>query len=355
MPSLKHKKFTNQHIQKLKYICLILFVVLAFFILQSGELEFKPNSESPPASTSQKLSSTEYAAIKNELETLVNQKNPATALGKLQNLMNSDQSVLRSCHPLVHVIGQSAFLKYQDFGKAMSYQNEICNSGYFHGVIETYFASVDDVLPALQNVCRNYPVDTFNGWQCYHGIGHGLMFYTENELPKSLRYCEKLSKNKESEACNNGVFMENFNTDQKTHPSKFLSNDDSFYPCTEQNEGHKPDCYLYIPTYYLSQHTNEYLRALTWCDQAESNFRPYCIHGVSGQAIKENINNPKLVESICDQLNKPDQAICINGMVSLYINHFASLEPARDLCGQLRKINHQLCKKIVNQKAFLFN
>jgi hypothetical protein len=31
----------------------------------------------------------------------------------------------------------------------------------------------------MQTMCDQYPVGSFLSWECYHGIGHGVMFYTD--------------------------------------------------------------------------------------------------------------------------------------------------------------------------------
>jgi hypothetical protein len=41
-------------------------------------------------------------------------------------------------------------------------------------------------------------------------------------------------------------------------------------------------------------------------------------------------------------------------MLSLYINHHGSLEPARDLCGQLEISNRQTCYNSVESNSTLF-
>jgi hypothetical protein len=75
-------------------------------------------------------------------------------------------------------------------------------------------------------------------------------------------------------SCANGVFMENFNTEQKAHVSKYLKESDPFYPCAKQAERHKADCYLYAPTYYLDLGGDDYAAALEWCEGAEAGYEP---------------------------------------------------------------------------------
>jgi plastocyanin len=194
------------------------------------------------------LSEERYKEIEEELATLVREENPRAALGRLRAEIRTDDALSRSCHPLVHDVGHAAYEKYGDFGEAMKYQDEVCNSGYLHGIIESRFKESDDVFADMKTMCDPYPQGSYMSWQCYHGIGHGVMFYTANDLPRSLEMCDGFGSAFGRSNCANGVFMENFNADQKLHLSDYLKESDPFYPCGEQAERHKAICYLYAPT-----------------------------------------------------------------------------------------------------------
>jgi hypothetical protein len=251
---------------------------------------------------------------------------------------------------LTHDVGREAFRKFKDFGIAMQHQDEMCNSGYLHGVIEAYFKNSDNLLSTMKTVCRGYKLGSFASWECLHGVGHGIMFYTENDLPLSIRSCEIYRDRFSLSACVNGVFMENFNTDQKIHPSKYLRADDPFYPCNDQKDDYKSDCYLNAPTYYLHLHKGSYGDALVWCGSADSRYISTCVEGVGSQAIKENINSPRIVERICMVEASQIRQWCIYGMVSLYINNFGSLDLARSLCNNLDWTDKQSCENVVKYR-----
>ena len=335
---------------------------MATLVLLLGYLVIRFNSKyssvpatsevNPPAS--KELSGEEYATTKEKFLDLIVNHDPRVALAGLREEVKTDNALLRSCHALVHEIGRAAYEKYGDFGEAIKYQDEICNSGYLHGVIEAYFSNVADVFVAIKAVCDPYPVGTYLSWECYHGVGHGNMYYTSNNLPRSLELCDRFDDSFAQAACANGVFMENFNTDQKLHPSAFLKADNLFYPCAEQTSQHKNDCYLYAPTYYLSLHKNDYTDALKWCEGAESPYVTTCVQGVGSQAIKENINNPKFIEKVCMSNTKTQIDACIVGMIGLFINHYGSLEPAEELCEQLEKSNRRACYLSIQSSSRLF-
>ena len=311
----------------------------------------KHTNEQPNA---EELTKEEYEKVKNEYVALVRDEDPRVALERLRDEIETNDALLRSCHPLVHDIGHAAYEKYGDVGEAMKYQDEVCNSGYLHGIIESHFEDSENPLATMKTMCDRYPEGSYVSWQCYHGLGHGVMFYTANDLPRSLEMCDALESDFDRRNCANGVFMENFNADQKLHLSKFLKESDPFYPCMEQPERHKANCYLYAPTYFLSLNEGEYAAALEWCEGAEAGFKSQCAYGVGTQAMKENLNDPKSVESTCMNGDPEQTAPCIEGMVGLYINHYGSLEPARELCTRLEPASRRTCYGSVAAYKSLF-
>lgn len=329
------------------YVATLLLVLFIGTFIYAFVIHEKEQLQKTPVATD--LSKEQYELIKKQLVEQTELEDPKKALSVLEALSEKEAGVLRICHPLAHEVGRAAYSKYTDFGKAMVYKNEICNSGYLHGVIESYFKGVTDMATAVETVCNDYLDGSFIAWECYHGVGHGLMFYSDNNLPPSLLTCSSYTTEFRRSACINGVFMENFNTDQKLHPSRFLKATDPFYPCADQKQEYKGDCYLYAPTYFLSLHKNKYHNALSWCRSAEKAFRVTCIQGVGAQTMKEQLDRPVFVESVCSFGTSKEEAVCIAGAVDLYINHYGSPKPAKNLCMKLEKQNQAICNEVIKQ------
>lgn len=335
-------------------------IILFFFLLVLGASLFvkqhieKQNSIQKVTSvkSADDFTDEEFLQIKNSFLKIVEEQNPGVALAEMRERIKTDDALSRACHDLIHVIGHASYEKYRDFAKALEYRDELCNSGYIHGVIESYFSETKDVLSAMKTVCNKYKQGSFLGWECYHGVGHGVMFYTNNDLPKALELCASYGTSVAKSSCVNGVFMENFNTMGDEHHTDYLKNDDLFFPCSEQSIDLKPDCYLYAPVHYLTFHKNDYIGALSFCETAEKEYVGSCISGLGSQAMKENINNPLFVENICNTSN--NVPACIHGMMSLYINHFGSIEPATSLCSKLSLDNQAPCIKTVSQMKPMF-
>ena len=307
-----------------------------------------------PEGGSAEISQEAFESILRDFIDIVENEDPQVALNRLREDIKTDDASARVCHPLVHEIGHAAYEKYDDFGEAMTFQDEVCNSGYLHGVIESHFSEHTDNMAAIRTVCEAYAPGSYIEWQCQHGVGHGLMYYTANDLLDSLAICDSSATESARENCANGVFMENFNSDSVIHPSEFLSEEDLFYPCPEMARRHKKHCYAYAPTHYLSKNPTDYSGALKWCKKAESGFRSTCVYGVGAQAMKENINDPESVESLCMRSERKQIASCVKGMVQQYIFHYGVLGPAEQLCNTIEESNVKACKQTVKANAHYF-
>lgn len=338
---IKHKVF------------LIIFIVTILFCLSVvsfyGGIRYersqpkqivRPPVPIPQTPPNLDLTTVEFKETSKKLIDLVDKKNPQEALQTLQALMNESKPVLRSCHALIHNIGNRAYIRYNSISSALAFTDDLCGSGYIHGVIEQYFKG-SPALSELNSICPSHD------GRCFHGVGHGLMYYTKNDVLKSLEYCNKYQDSIAKINCSDGVFMENFNTLQKAHPSKYLKENDIFYPCKEQTELFKGSCYFYAPLYYLELHPNDYGGMLNTCESVETSYQTTCARGLGSRAIKQNIKESKFVEALCMK-NKNLQHSCIEGMTSYFIVNDNSTAKAVELCNKLEEENKATCTDFVN-------
>lgn len=292
----------------------------------------------------------QYRAVVKVFLEMMQKEDPNFALHQVPELIE-DNVVLRPlCHVLVHEMGREAYKNYDNnFEKAMSFGDEVCNGGYIHGVIEQHFVSVDDMEQEMQTICNGYDIG-----RCFHGVGHGFMYYSENDLPRSIELCKKYEDFIARFQCAQGVYMENFSADGKNHLSEFLKKDDPLYPCAEQHPQFKTSCYYYAPTYYLFLSKNNYEGAFDLCETAEKDFIYMCIKGVGSRAIKIMIEEPKEVEKLCMKAKKGSVAPCIDGMAGFYLNHFNSIEKTIELCNIMEPKNKEACNEAISSRRDLF-
>ena len=302
---------------------------------------------------SSRLSGPRFEAIRAHLNRLVNRHGPRAALAWLQTGMARDTAVLRSCHALAHEIGHAAYFKYRNFAAAMSYQDDLCGSGYVHGVVEARLAGVVNVYSEMVRICAPYAATILSG-KCYHGVGHGLMNVTHNDLPLSLRWCDRYPDPNDRIRCYEGVFMENFSTDQQVHSSRYLKPSDPLFPCAQEPERYKGSCYFYAPIYYLNLHYEHYRGALALCDRAPAPYVRTCVTGTGSRIEKQNIDNPGFVERLCATASGTRVDACIDGMVSYALVNYNSVRRAHTLCEHLQAAHRRACLQGVADRRTLF-
>jgi hypothetical protein len=340
----------------MKYKLHITILILAIIVAVLGYKHYsirkssQENTQTVQNPESERLSDTEYEAVRTKYLKIIDQQNPRVALDALDQEIQTNKPLLRSCHALTHEMGHEAYKKYNSFSTALKYQSEICNTGYMHGVIETHFSKVTDVFAEMKTICEG---EDFG--RCYHGVGHGVMYYTSNNLPKSLEMCNTYDTQPKRNYCAQGVYMENFNTDRKLHPSEYLKENDPFYPCGEAEPNFKAICYVYAPMYYMALHNDDGGATLNWCLTAETGFEQFCIRGTGNILIKYNINEPKIAEQQCNQLQSGEyRDYCIDGMIGLYINHYDSLQKGVEMCKTLDPENQPACNAGIKSRESLF-
>lgn len=267
---------------------------------------------------------------------------PRAALDELRVEMSTNEALLNNCHPLVHELGRAAYERY-GYNKAIAELDDVCNSGYIHGVIEQHFSSLDDISRDINSLCSEFLANTFAGWQCNHGLGHGIMYYTVNELPKSLGICEQLTSQEAVDACTNGVFMENYIVGDEFHSSDYTDDGDMLFPCHESyvDIDAKANCYLYAPTYFLSSELGTIEDALGNC-RTNDEFESVCVRGVGGAVMKSNLARPLAVLQACED-GRVRVPSCYSGALSLYAFHHGGLEELSQLCTQLSGERYDVC------------
>lgn len=277
---------------------------------------------------------------------------PRDGLHALRVAIRGNDVLSAECHTIAHALGHAAYEQYGSFETAMQYQDEVCNSGYIHGIIEEYFYTQENIHDVLSSICGNVIGTAFLRWQCFHGVGHGVMYYTDNELPESLALCESLPDTSAIMSCVNGALMENF-TAVGEHVSAYLSEVNPAFPCATLANDYQSDCYFYAPTYYLALHPQQYDEALAWCGTLTPPFTTICVMGVGSQAMKEHMNTPRLVADMCHRSPLFSYA-CIEGLSGMLTFFLGSPDQAREVCDQLDHVDATVCRAITADRAAMF-
>jgi len=270
--------------------------------------------------------------LKKDALSTVLEKNPDEAFISLQEQIKSNPALEDECHDIVHEIGHTAYEKY-GLNESFNYQNDLCGSGYIHGVIEKYFEDHKGETIDATKICSR------NDGRCFHGVGHGLMFNHNYDLQASVKACMKLSRSFAISNCTDGVFMQYFSTgNAKT------VNSDAFTICTSFESFARGSCFFYGPRYHLKY--NDLIdKVHAECKKLRGYDRDVCMKGMGSGMTKFHISDLKIPENFCFNVEDTDQESCVSGMLSYYIVHFNSYARGKDVCDRFLYSHKDLCEK----------
>jgi hypothetical protein len=297
-----------------------------------------------------------YTELKNRFIDIATTSGASEALLRIEEESKSNNQTAALCHDILHEIGKVAFSQHETLTEAMQLKTDFCNSGYIHGLFEAYFESSSSSVTALKNVCTQYAStgSQFQLWQCHHGIGHGLMYFTDGDLPQSLSLCEDAVEYSFIPDCQNGVLMEAFNGEFLPYEDTYIDPQNPFAICDTYSYL-KPTCYMYAPTYLSENQQMPYDDILKQCDQIDPAYRNDCITGVMNEATKRNMNDLTIVYSLCTNMdNKDDTEKCFRSVVNMYLNQTGSIDSGYALCLQVPKKYSLTCLQTVTSNEAFF-
>lgn len=272
---------------------------------------------------------------------LVDGRGIQAAFEDLRQRYDQNSYVVSQCHPLTHVIGNSAAEKYQTASEAYLHGDSFCWSGYYHGVLEGVLSKIgmDKAVAEINDICKDIPGRSkysFDYYNCVHGLGHGLMAITSDELFQSLKLCDGLQGTWEESSCYGGVFMENVIVDNKNHFTKYLKPSEPLYPCNAVDERYKSACYLMQTSYMLKVSGQDFSKVFALCGKADKNYIATCYQSLGRDASGHSVSNVESTKKSC-YLGTTFEAKsnCIIGAVKDFISYFHSDVQAKTLCNSL--------------------
>ena len=264
----------------------------------------------------------------------------AAAFADLKKRYNDETYIRAQCHPLSHIIGRTAAQKYASPSAAYTEGDSFCWSGYYHGVLEGIIAKIGitNLPKKMDTICADIPGKdrySFDYYNCVHGLGHGVMSLTHDELFKSLEYCDLLTGrgNWEQVSCASGAFMENIIEDGLNHKTKYLKPEDPLYPCNASPEKYRNTCYLMQTSYVLKTNGYNFSKTFDVCSNAEEKYRNTCYQSLGRDASGQSTSNVAQTKATC-LLGKDteQQSQCIIGAVKDFISYLHNADRAHELC-----------------------
>jgi hypothetical protein len=279
----------------------------------------------------------DFDCYEKHYQDLVKSESIAAAFADLKSRYARDPYVKSQCHPLTHVIGRSAAEMFSNVSEAYKYGDGFCWSGYYHGILETflYEGGVESIHANINTMCKDLNEDGkygFNYYNCVHGLGHGLMSITENQLFDSLGYCDALTGSWEQNSCAGGAFMENVIVDGLGRETGFLDPARPLYPCSDSPDKYKTSCYLMQTSYMLKISGGDFSKVFAWCREA-GGYTDTCFQSLGRDASGRSTSNGAQTKATCDLgANENEISNCVVGAVKDFISYFHSDTEGKAFC-----------------------
>ncbi|MGB2873903.1 MAG: cytochrome c [Gaiellaceae bacterium] len=323
MPSFRRRLSTPQITQ------------VAAFVAQASRSSGKAASFQPDNSTVQSCrQSSKQFCYRQAFANIAYRDGPEKALALLATDDRAMASVHADCHQISHWVGHAALARYHgNAAEALAHGAMTCNSGYYHGVIERSFAGLprNEVVSKARQLCTTPAVtkEEFLLYQCVHGLGHGLMIYSGDDLPWSLRACHRLQTSFDRISCTGGVFMQNLAPGMVT--SRFLKGNDPIYPCNAVAETDKLYCYLMVTSRILTLDNYNWSKTAKWCNRSEPAWVATCFQSFGRDASGFSRYQPRETIRLC-LLAGRGTGECLYGAARDYGNNYAGGKEAAQLC-----------------------
>src|SRR5581483_12078457 len=132
-------------------IWMVATTITLLLVVSGGMLYAHRRYQSSVAQTVPSLTPAQFQQQVATLTSLMKTKGITAAFTYTEAQISASPSFAKDCHPLLHELGHAAYTYYGGYAQAMQHNNEICDSGYTHGVLESYLGSGIDIQQALQS------------------------------------------------------------------------------------------------------------------------------------------------------------------------------------------------------------
>lgn len=267
----------------------------------------------------------------------------AEALKLVDRYGETDTGIRLNCHPIVHAIGRETFRLMGTIHDAFAACDHTCHSGCYHGAVERFIradvatgstpghVSQEDLRRRVNEACASAAPELMR-FQCLHGLGHAVMYFTGYQLSAALGICASLQKTWSQRSCYGGVFMENLFS--ATPERRDVSPTDFHYPCDRVEERYRSDCYL-IQTSRMHEMGLSTEELFVECALAGL-YRSPCVQSI-GRDLSNDVRtkDPKLTARTCERRTAEDRRACIRGVVHALIDNTWDGRYAMPFCANL--------------------
>jgi hypothetical protein len=252
-----------------------------------------------------------------------------SALQVIQRFELQDPEVRRDCHPIVHAIGRETFRIKGNVHDSFSACDQTCHSGCYHGSVERFLRGEDihsqverhpsqaELKQKAAAACDS-DVPVRLRFQCLHGLGHALMFFSRYKLAPSLEACDALPEEWSRQSCYGGVFMENVSS--STPELRDLSPNDYHYPCNTIDAKYRGECYV-MQTSRMTEMGLSASRLFDECQKSGEYELPCTVSIGRDLSNDVRIGQTRPTAQKCESVASERRLACIRGVIYALIDN----------------------------------
>ncbi|HWO43118.1 MAG TPA: hypothetical protein VNO43_15055 [Candidatus Eisenbacteria bacterium] len=281
------------------------------------------------------------------------------ALRQIQQLEAADPELRRDCHPIVHAIGRETFRLKGNIHDAFSACDQTCHSGCYHGSVERFLRGDDlyaqagrhpsqaELREKAASACK--PDDVLRvRFQCLHGLGHALLFFSRYQLQSALEACDGLADAWSRESCYGGVFMENVAGNAEKRETSLI---DYHYPCNAVAPRYRRECYL-MQTSKMAALGAAIAEMFRECARA-AEYREPCVQSIGRDLSNEaRAGNARAVAETCETAPALDREPCMRGVIYALVDNTWDTRYALPFCSAFSR-EHDRTKCASDTFAYL--
>ncbi len=294
------------------------------------------------------------------------------AFDTLVDLMAQNTEANRDSHAIAHDLGRFA---YQAYGYDITLTLGECSyevfQGCLHGALQIFF---DDVAgqggkvdkETIRSTCAAATSD-FEIYACLHGVGHGVMLYTNYKLHQSLDMCSWLDTWFAQHSCYGGVFMENVvgYTDSlnptaagghqghgghSEPPTFWVDPQEPTYPCNVVADAYKDPCWRMQTSLILKFNNGDFVATAKVCEESGP-YRLACYNSLGRDAAPWANRDPWRMSQHCSYGAEDAQASCVEGFSAGEVLQENNPDAGLTLCSKLPEKHKEPCYRAVATQA----
>ena len=320
-------------------------VIVAVVVFGGGDGKILPRSALPLHPVAQSFTPdetrlaecSEQSCFEQAFGNIAYYEGPKTAITLFDKTLEEGDP---SCHRIAHTIGAASLVRYEgNVARTFAEGSSSCFSGYYHGVLERALIGVksrdpDKLGGVARDLCDDPQVlvSRWMAYQCFHGLGHGLMITTGYGLPLSLDACERISTYLDRTSCKSGVFMENISSSYGVR-SRWIDDEDPVYPCNSIERDDKITCYGMVTSRILRVIGLDWEKTAEICAGVEKRFVSTCFRSMGRDISGQTHRDPDEIVALCNVAGQYGaEGACISAAAMDMTSNYTSGKQAAMLC-----------------------